>query len=108
MINMDQQRRGRSFQTLLVMILLAIAYSGWLYSQRTLTGTSRGDGIISVLLGLYICSHPAANFLDLLFFARGAHQVSSLPSTIFWLALNLLVLLIGWIVIFIGATRLVT
>jgi hypothetical protein len=108
MVNMDQQRRGRSFQTLLVMILLASAYGGWLYYQRTLTGTSRGDGIIGVLLGLYICSRPAANFLDLLFFARGAHQVSSLPSTIVWLALNLLVLLIGWIVIFIGATRLIT
>ncbi|MBM3135210.1 MAG: hypothetical protein FJZ89_08005 [Chloroflexi bacterium] len=105
---MQQQRRGRNWQTLLMTILLAGAYGGWLYTQRTLTGTSRGDGIIGVLLGLYICSHPAANFLDLLFFSRGAQrQTSSLPSTIFWLALNLLVLLVGWSVIFIGATRLV-
>ena len=105
---MDQHRRGRNIKALWGLVLLGIAYSGWFYYQRTLTGTNHVDGIISVLLGLYICSHPAANFLDLLFFARGAHQVSSLPSTIFWLALNLLVLLIGWIVIFIGATRLVT
>jgi len=105
---MEQRRRGRNWQTLLVMILLAIAYGGWLYYQRTLTGTSRGDGIIGILLGLYICSHPAANFLDLLFFSRGAGQVSSLRSTAFWVALNLLVLLLGWSVIFIGATRFVT
>ena len=108
MINMEKQRRGRNWQALLVTILLAGAYGGWLYTQRTLTGTSRGDGIIGVLLGLYVCSHPAANFLDLLFFSRGARPVASLPSTILWLALNLLVLLIGWSVIFIGATRLVT
>jgi hypothetical protein len=106
MIKMEKQRRGRNWQTLLVMILLASAYGGWLYYQRTLTGTSRGDGIIGILLGLYVCSHPAANFLDLLFFSRGARQ-ASLLSTIFWLALNLLVLLIGWSVIFIGATRFV-
>jgi len=105
---MEQRRRGRNWQTLLVMILLASAYGGWLYYQRTLTGTSRGDGIIGILLGLYICSHPAANFLDLLFFSRGAGQVSSLRSTAFWVALNLLVLLLGWSVIFIGATRFVT
>ncbi len=105
---MEKQRHRRNWQTLLVTILLASAYGGWLYTQRTLTGTSRGDGIIGVLLGLYVCSHPAANFLDLLFFSRGTGQVASLPSTIFWLALNLLVLLIGWSVIFIGATRLVT
>lgn len=107
MINMEQRRRGRNWQTLLVTILLAIAYGGWLYTQRTLTGTSRGDGIVGILLGLYVCSHPAANFLDLLFFSRGAGQAASLPSTIFWLALNLLVLLLGWSVIFIGATRFV-
>jgi len=105
---MEQRRRGRNWQTLLVMILLASAYGGWLYYQRTLTGTSRGDGIVGILLGLYVCSHPAANFLDLLFFSRGAGQVSSLRSTAFWVALNLLVLLLGWSVIFIGATRFVT
>jgi len=104
---MEQRRRGRNWQTLLVMILLASAYGGWLYYQRTLTGTSRGDGIVGILLGLYVCSHPAANFLDLLFFSRGAGQVSSLRSTAFWVALNLLVLLLGWSVIFIGATRFV-
>ena len=108
-INMAQYRRGRNLKTLWGLVLLAIAYSSWLYYQRTLTGTNELDGIIGVLLGLYICAYPAANAVDLLFFGRIAgHQVSSRRFDILWLALNMLVLLSGWIVIFIGVTRLIT
>jgi type II secretory pathway component PulL len=65
------------------------------------------DGIIGVLLGLYICSHPAANMLDALFFERRFQRPdSSRWSGISWLALNILVLLVGWLVITIGATQL--
>ncbi len=89
------------------MALLGIAYSGLLFFLHTLTGTSLADGFISVLLGLYICSHPAANAVDLLFAERGAlRALSSEWNGIRWLALNLLVLLIGWSVIVIGAVRL--
>ena len=106
-INMDQHRRGRNILTLGGLILLALAYGSWLYYQRTLTGTNKLDGIVGVLLGLYICSHPAANALDVLFFRRAARpQVSSGWSGVWWLALNVLVLLIGWIVIIIGTIRL--
>ena len=105
---MDQHRHGRNIKTLWALILLGIAYSSLLYYQRRLTGTNNVDGIIGVLLGLYICSHPAANVVDMLFFRGGArHQFPSRRSTVLWLALNMLVLLIGWIVIFVGTTRLV-
>ena len=101
--------RGRNIKTMWGLVLLSIAYSGWLYYQRTLTGTNKLDGMIGVLLGLYICSHPAANMLDLLFFGRAAgHQDSSARSNILWLALNVLVLLSGWTVIFVGTTRFVS
>jgi hypothetical protein len=104
---MEQHRRGRNILTLWGLVLLAIAYSSLLYYRRTLTGTNTLDGIVGVLLGLYICSHPAANALDVLFFRRAARrQVSSGWSGVWWLALNMLVLLIGWIVIIIGTTRL--
>ena len=104
---MGQHRRRRNTKVLWGLILLATAYSSLLYDRHTPTGTNTLDGSIGVLLGLYICSHPAANAVDLLFFERGAlHQISSEWTGIGWLALNMLVLLVGWIVIVIGATRL--
>ena len=105
---MDQPRRGHNVKILWALVLLGIAYSSLLYSQRTLTGTDNVDGIVGVLLGLYICSHPAANVVDMLFFRRGGQrQFSSRGSAVLWLGLNMLVLLIGWLVIFVGTTRLI-
>ena len=103
---MAPHRRAYNIKTLWALVLLAIAYGSLLYSLRTLTGTNTLDGIIGVLLGLYICSHPAANMLDLLFFERATRRpASSRRSGISWLALNILVLLVGWIVITIRAAR---
>ena len=66
------------------------------------------DGIIGLAFGLYVCSHPAANAVSMLFFERQSlRQVSSGWSAVQWLALNLLTLLAGWMVVFIGITRLV-
>jgi hypothetical protein len=105
---MNQQRSRRNIKKLWALILLGIAYSSLLYYQRTLTGTNKVDGIIGVLLGLYICSHPVANVLDMFFFEPGTlRQFSSRWAAIFWLVLNMIVFLIGWFVIFVGTTRLV-
>lgn len=105
---MDQHRHRRNTRTLWGMVLLAIAYAGLLHYLRTLTGIPVLDGSIGVTLGLYICSHPAANAVDMLFFERYyLCQVSSEWSGVGWLALNALVLLAGWMVLFIGLTRLV-
>ena len=101
-----EQQRGRSYRTLGVVVLLAFLYCGWLYTQRTITGIPRLDGLVGVLLGLFICSRPAANLLDLLFAQRGQAAASEWPAVV-WLALNVLVMLVGWIVITIGATRLI-
>jgi len=105
---MGQHQSGRNIKTLWALVLIGIAYSSWLYYQRTLTGTNKVDGIIGVLLGLFICSHPVANLLDMFFFGRGARrQFSSRWSAVLWLALNMIVFLLGWVVIFVGTTRLV-
>jgi len=90
-----------------VVVLLAVLYGGWIYSQQTITGVPRLDGIIGVLLGLFICSFPAANMLNLLFASRHAQSSSSEWSSLGWLGVNLLVLFAGWVVITIGATRLI-
>jgi hypothetical protein len=106
----DQPQRRRNYVTLTVLILLALAYRFLLGSQSGgLTGSNETDGILGVLLGLYVCSHPAANYLDLLFFGRTSLQVaSSRRVLIVWAGFNLLTLLIGWVTMVLGTTRFFT
>jgi hypothetical protein len=78
------------------LVLVAIIYITLMSYLRTLTGSHLLDGIFGVLLGLYICSKPAANAVDLLFFRRGElRQLTSGWSGLGWLSLNLLVLFAG-------------
>jgi hypothetical protein len=101
-----EQPRGRNYRTLGLVVVLALLYGGRLVTQRTITGTPRLDGVIGVLLGLFICSRPAANLLDLLFSQRN-QAGSSEWSAIGWLALNGVVMMVGWITLTVGATRLI-
>jgi hypothetical protein len=106
---MDQQPLGRKIITLLVLIVLGIAYGGFLYFQPTLTGRYVLDGIIGVVLGLYISCHPAAHLVEMLFYRRAMrYSFPSKQSLVLWLFLNGLVLLISGVVIFVGTTRLIT
>jgi hypothetical protein len=105
---MAHQRRRRDTRTLLEMLLLAAAYGGMLQYRRPLTTGDLLDGALGVMLGLYICSQPAANAVDLLFFSRGGpRQLPAGWAGAGWLGLNLLVVFVGWLVIVLGATRLV-
>lgn len=101
------RRHERNTSLLWGMILLALAYGSLLRYLPTLTGSGMLDGGIGVALGLYICSHPAANAIKMLFFERDALRQVPEWSVIRWLALNLLVLLARWMVIFAGLRRLV-
>jgi hypothetical protein len=103
---MDQHRR--KIKILCALSLIGIAYCILLNSQHTLTGKDTLEGVIGVVFGLYLSSHPAASLVDLLFFKRaGWNQHPSNRSMGFWLVINLLVLIIGWLVIFVGTTRLI-
>ena len=102
-----QRRYRRNTRVLWGLILLAIAYTSLLSYLRTLTGITMLDGSIGVALGLYICAHPAANGVNMLFFERDTLRHLSEWSVVRWLALNLLVQLAGWRVIFAGLRRLV-
>jgi hypothetical protein len=101
---MKSPRLGRNAALLIVMLLLGGFYSGWFYFQGTLTGASGPGGAIGVVLGLYMASHPAGNMLDMLLFMGGdaREDILKTASGRFWLALNALVLLAAWLVIFIG------
>lgn len=104
---MTQQRSGRNTGTLWLLILLAAVYGGLLTFRHGVTGRHMLDGFIGVALGLYICSRPAANAVDLLFAERfRLRQITAGWSGIGWLALNLLLFLIGFGVIMLGTRQL--
>ena len=89
-----------------VLLVPAAAYLGWMTYWPLLTGTTLFDGSVGVLLGLYICSHPAANGIDLLFLQRGAfRRALKQTSGVEWVMLNALVMLVGLMVIMIGTAR---
>ena len=91
---------------LCVLVVVAMAYNNLLNFQQTLTGSNRGDGILGVLMGLYICSQPAANILEAILFGRLTNTYEpSTFSAITWWGLNALVMFTGWIVIIVGMTR---
>jgi hypothetical protein len=72
----------------------------------TITGRTQADGIIGVILGLYISSFPARHFVDLLvYWKTESNRFPSRRSLGWWIALNAAVLLVGWLVIVFAAAR---
>ncbi len=100
------RRRGHSINALLVVAACGIVYTG-LLRFNSLTGIEQVDGVVGVLLGLYVCSYPAAYLVDSLFFRRGGQDPFLARHSFLWFALNMLVLIIGSVVIFLGTTRLI-
>jgi hypothetical protein len=94
---------------LCTLLVPAAAYLMWASFFRPFEEPHVVDGPIGVVLGLYICSDPAANAIDLVFLERGAfRRVTSRWSGVSWLALNGLVIFVGWLVIVAGVTEVFT
>ena len=103
---MNLPSRTRPVRSLWILLAGTGLYLGLTHALGSLTGQRLVDGSIGVVLGLYICSRPAGNAVDLLFYQRGELQrLTSGWRGIGWLALNLLVLFAGWLVIVVGAVR---
>ena len=103
---MSAQKSRHNYVTLGVMLLLAVSYHVTVYFWRPLSRAHKVEGILGILLGLFICSIPAANLLDMLYDLLGNRfQKQEGLQLVFWLALNILVLLVGWFIITLGATR---
>ena len=99
---MMQYQYERNARLLWGLVVLALVYSYLLTALPTLTCSNLLDGGIGVILGLYICSRPAANAVDMIFFERGTlRRITSKGSGLVWLALNLLALGLGCFVIII-------
>ena len=107
MLKPYRQRDHRNIKFLIALILAATAYSVWFQQGHALTGNFTLDGSVTVLLGLYICARPAGNTIDLFFFERNSSRQSTAGwSSLSWLALNILTLLMGWVVLYLGTMRL--
>jgi hypothetical protein len=88
------------------MVVLAAAYCLVLYERRSLTGHPLVDGLIGMVLGLYICSYPAANMIDIIFYRQATRRRAvSGWSRVGWVSLNTLALLISWLMITSGVVR---
>ncbi len=101
---MARRHALRSIAKLLILITLAIVYTLLTYGPGTLTGSTQDDGVIGVVLGLLICSQPAAYVVDL--FYRSREQASGLPRWV-WPMLNLFTFLAGLSVVMMGTIQLV-
>ncbi|HVN55400.1 MAG TPA: hypothetical protein VMT46_13785 [Anaerolineaceae bacterium] len=101
------KRRFQKTVLLCALVLAALLYGFLMNGEAALNGMNTRDGIAGVMLGLFICSQPAANFLDALLFRRFLPVAGGgVFSELFWWTLNILVLVVGWNVIFIGMVRL--
>lgn len=88
---------------------MSLAGAAWIVVSillGTITGRSQADGIIGVILGLYVSSYPARHFVDLLIYGKTeSGRFATRRSLGWWIALNGFVLLVGWLVIVFAAAR---
>jgi hypothetical protein len=72
----------------------------------SITGRHQADGIIGIILGLYVSSFPARHFVDMLIYwkTEGA-RFPTRRSLGWWIALNGGVLLVGFLTIVFAAAR---
>jgi hypothetical protein len=102
---MYQPRRKHNTGRLYALLFLAGIYGVVLHFRRSFTGSLVLDGSIGVVFGLFICSRGAANLLDVILFGRYQNQLLSKQAQAWWLALNILILVVGWTVIVTGTTQ---
>ena len=82
------------------------AYLAWQASLPDVTANDRVYGIAGMLLGLFICSRPARNGIDVLIFERHSlRRAMRGAKGVAWLCLNALVMLAGCLVVVMGAMR---
>jgi hypothetical protein len=80
-------------------LVVATVYCVVLFGGHRLTGHPMVDGVLGIVVGLYICTHPVANAIDLLFYRDYFRQPTDGWSGFGWLVLNALCLSMGWLMI---------
>jgi hypothetical protein len=83
-----------------------VAYGGWLDLRHRTQYFPRLDGSIGVILGLFISSRAAAHLLDMILFGGKSRRfVLSRHGETLWAVLNVSVLILGCVVVAVGATQ---
>jgi hypothetical protein len=67
------RHRALSISLLLGLILAALIYSGIIYTHAAFASNDWVEGALGVMLGLFICSRPAAYLMDLLYRSTVGH-----------------------------------
>ena len=99
-------RNRRAVAWLGFMALLGAAWIAIMILFATITGRAQADGIIGVILGLYVSSFPARHFVDLLIYWKTEQARFATRRLLgWWIALNGFVLVVGWLVIVFAAAR---
>jgi hypothetical protein len=102
----EYKRSPRNLPRMWFVGVIGLAYTALFAYNPAWLGQPLLAGSEGVLLGLYICSLPAANAIDYFFQSRTGHIREATRQTgPVWLATNIAVMLIGLGVIIIGATR---
>ena len=88
---------------------MAALGAGWVAISAvlgTITGHHQADGIVGIVLGLYVSSFPARHFVDLLMYSKIEGARFPTRRTLgWWIALNAGVLLAGFLTIVFAAAR---
>lgn len=92
---------------LCVVIVLGVIYAAWLYTRQTITGSNFWDAAVGVLLGIYICSRPVSNLMDMLYAQNVRWKELKKRAGMTWLVMNFITTFVGWATIVLGATRMV-
>lgn len=100
-------RQGYHSGLLITMVLLGIGYATWIHLHQTITGDNLWDAIIGVLLGIYICSRPITNLMDMIYTQNICWQDLMKRAGVMWLVMNFITTFTGWATIVLGATRMV-
>jgi hypothetical protein len=90
-----------------VLTLLGAAYCAWMRFEGSLTGNHFWDATCGVLLGIYICSRPATNLMDMLYTQKILPRDLHKRAGKLWLLMNFITTFSGWASIVMGAMQMV-
>ncbi len=100
-------RNKRDVRTLCLLVLACACFLAAMAAIPVTHSFLRVEGAVGVVLGLYVCAHPARHFMDILLYRKiEGERFPSVGAMAGWLALNAAVMAGGWIVIVIGVIRL--
>ena len=92
---------------LVALVGVGVVYAVLLHLFHTITTSNFWDAVIGVIAGIYICSRPVANLMDMLYLQNIRWRDLQKRAGMTWLIMNFVTTFTGWATIVLGATRMV-